>query len=397
MPAAPAAGAAEATGSAGADGRPRVLLLIKGLGLGGAERLLVDVMATRDRERFDYEVAYVLSSEAALVPAMKATGVPVHCLGGSASADLRWTRALRRLLARGHYDVLHAHLPYTAALGRLVALTLPGRHRPVLVYTEHSLWNKAAVVTKALNRATVGIDQALIVVSTAARDALPLALRTRARVVVHGVDRARFAELLEERQALRGAVRHELAVPDDELIALTVANLRSEKGYDVLLAAARLVVADGAPVRFVSVGRGPLEGELTAAADAAGLAGHLLFLGTRTDTARLMAGADIFVLPSHQEGLPVALMEAMSAGLPVVATVVGGVPDVVTDGVEGLLVPPGRADRLAEAVSQVARDPALRARLAEASLARSEVFDVRRAARVIESVYTELLDARRPR
>jgi glycosyltransferase involved in cell wall biosynthesis len=385
-------------GSTGPDaGRPRVLLLIKGLGLGGAERLLVDVMAARDREHFEYEVAYVLASQDALVPDMEATGVPVHCLGGSASADLRWTGSLRGLLTERHFDVLHAHLPYTAALGRLVALTLPRRRRPALVYTEHSLWNKAAVVTKALNRATVGIDQALIVVSVAARNALPRALRSQARVVVHGVDRTRFAALLEQRSSLRHDLRADLGMADDELIALTVANMRSEKGYDVLLEAARLVVAAGAPVRFVSVGRGPLERELAAAADAAGLAGHVHFLGTRTDTARLMAGADLFVLPSHQEGLPVALMEAMSTGLPVVATVVGGVPDVVTDDVEGLLVPAGRADLLAEAVIRVARDSALRSRLAEASLARSALFDVRNAAQSIESVYTELLDARRRR
>ncbi len=267
----------------------------------------------------------------------------------------------------------------------------------MLVYTEHSLWNKAAVVTKALNRVTVGIDRALIVVSVAARDALPRALRSRARVVVHGVNRERFDALLAERDAVRHAVRAELGIADHEILALTVANLRSEKGYDVLLDAARLVVAEEVPVRFVSVGRGPLEAELAAAAEAAGLAEHLRFLQTRTDTVRLMIGADLFVLPSHQEGLPVALMEAMSAGLPVVATIVGGVPDIVTDGVEGLLVPPGRADLLAQAVTRVAQDAALRSRLAQSSLARSTVFDVRGAAAAIEAVYTELLDGPRPR
>jgi len=189
-------------------------------------------------------------------------------------------------------------------------------------------------------------------------------------------------------------VRDELGVADDEVLALTVANLRSEKGYDVLLEAARLTVAAGAPVRFFSVGRGPLLADLERAADAGGLAGHLRFLGARTDTPRLMAGADLFVLPSHQEGLPVALMEAMSAGLPVVATTVGGVPDVITDGVEGLLVPPGRAELLAEAVQRLARDPALRTRLADASSQRSALFDVRGAARAIESLYAELLHAR---
>jgi Glycosyl transferase 4-like domain len=115
--------------------RPRVLLLIKGLGLGGAERLLVDVVGARDRERFDYEVAYVLSEQDALVSAMEGTGVPVHGLGAAASADLRWTAALRRLLVQGRFDVLHAHLPYTAAFGRLAALTLPRARRPAVVYT----------------------------------------------------------------------------------------------------------------------------------------------------------------------------------------------------------------------------------------------------------------------
>jgi L-malate glycosyltransferase len=377
--------------------RPRVLLLIKGLGLGGAERLLVDVVGARDRDRFDYEVAYVLAQQDALVSSMERTGVPVHGLGATASPDLRWTAALRRLLVGGRFDVLHAHLPYTAAFGRLVDLTVPRALRPAVVYTEHSLWNKAAVLTKALNRSTVGVDRALIVVSVAARDALPRSLRARARVVVHGVDRTRFVALRARRAELRREVREELGVPDDEVLALTVANLRSEKGYDVLLEAARLSAAAGTPVRFVSVGRGPLEAELAAMVQDMGLEGRVTLLGTRTDTARLMTGADIFVLPSHQEGLPVALMEAMSAGLPVVATIVGGVPDVVTDDVEGLLVPPHRPDLLAEAVARVARDGALRSRLADASLARSDGFDVRVAARTIEAVYDELLEARRPR
>ncbi len=382
----------------GDDGpRPRVLLLIKGLGLGGAERLLVDVVGARDRQRFDYEVAYVLSDQDALVPTMEAAGVPVHGLGASASADLRWTTALRRLLVQSRFDILHCHLPYTAAFGRLVALTVPRSRRPAVVYTEHSLWNKAAVVTKALNRSTVAVDSALIVVSVAARDALPRALRSRARVVVHGVDRTRFALSPDQRDLLRRDARLELGIADDEVLALTVANLRSEKGYDVLLETARLCVAAGAPVRFASVGRGPLEPELAASAQAAGLGGNFVFLGTRTDTPRLMAGADVFVLPSHQEGLPVALMEAMSVGLPVVATIVGGVPDVVSDDVEGLLVPPGRPDLLAEALRRVAGDASTRARLGAAASKRSEVFEVRVAARAIESVYAEVLAARSSR
>ena len=103
----------------------RVLLVIKCLGYGGAERLLVDTVATADRRRFDYEVAYVLREQDALVPAMRAGGTPVHSLGAAHNADLRWMAALRRLLVIGHYDVVHFHLPYAAALGQLVVASFP--------------------------------------------------------------------------------------------------------------------------------------------------------------------------------------------------------------------------------------------------------------------------------
>lgn len=376
--------------SPGTRRRTRVLLLIKGLGAGGAERLLVDVVANRDRERFDYEVAYVIGSLDALVPDLAATGVRVHRLGARASWDLRWPSRLRRLLVRGSYDIVHSHLPYSAGFGRLVVRTLPRTRRPALVYTEHSLWNKAAILTKALNSATVGMDDALIVVSPAARDALPARLSYRATVVVHGVDRARAEKILGDREDMRQVVRSELGVPEGHLLALTVANLREEKGYDVLIAAACFAVHQGAPIEFVSVGAGPDAESLSRERDEAGLGHHMRFLGFRADTLRLMAGADIFVLPSHQEGMPVALMEAMSMGLPVVATRVGGVPDVVTDGVEGLLVPTGRAELLWEAISKLAGDEGLRSRMSRAARQRSSEFDIAVATSAIEAMYDHL-------
>ena len=109
-----------------APGEPlRVLLVIKCLGYGGAERLLVDMVATVDRSRFNYEVAYVLREQDALVPAIRAGGTPVHSLGAAHNADLRWMAALRRLLVTGRYDVVHFHLPYAAAFGQLVVASLP--------------------------------------------------------------------------------------------------------------------------------------------------------------------------------------------------------------------------------------------------------------------------------
>ena len=375
--------------------RLRILLVIKCLGFGGAERLLVDMVARGDTHSFEYEVAYVLAAEHALVPDIIATGTPVHGLEGRGNGDLRWMGHLRRLMVDGQFDVVHFHLPYTAALGRLVVASLPAARRPAVVYTEHSLWNKMAVLIKGLNRATIGRDQALVVVSEAAHDALPHHLKERARVIVHGVDLSRSDALIADREAVRAEVRAELGVDSGELLALAVANLRPEKGYDVLLDAARLVADRGLPLRFAAVGRGPLEVELGERSRELGLEDRLQFLGQRHDVLRLLTAADLFVLASRQEGMPVSLMEATSIGAAIVATSVGGVPQVITDGVDGLVVPPGDPPALADAIERLVGDPDLRSELGRAAKLRSTMFDVTSACRQVEGIYRDVAGARR--
>ena len=375
----------------GAHRRPRVLLLIKCLGFGGAEQLLVDVVANRDAEAFDYEVAYVLASENSLVPAVQASGVPVHALGARGNGDPRWLPALRRLLVERRYDLVHFHLPYAAALGRLVALTLPRARRPVLVYTDHNMWDKTALALRGLNRAGIGRDSSLIAVSKSVGDALPGALRSRATVVVHGIDLGRIAELRARRPEIRAEVRAELGVPDGELLALTVANLRTQKGYDVFLEAARRVVDAGAPVRFAAVGRGPQHDEIHARHASLGLGERFRLLGPRSDALRLMAGADLFVLASRYEGLPVAIMEATSMGLTIVTTAVGEIPNFLHHERDALIVAPGDPAALAEAIERVTRDESLRCRLGHAAEAHSALFDIARATADIEDIYRRLL------
>jgi L-malate glycosyltransferase len=372
----------------------RVLLAIKTLGPGGAERLLVDLVAAGHRRSFQYEVAYVLAAQDALVAELRAGGTPVHSLGATHNLDLRWMSAFRRLLVAGEFDIVHFHLPYTAALGRLVVATLPRVRRPVTVYTEHSMWNKVAVLVKALNRSTVRRDRALVAVSQAAYDALPPALRPHARVVVHGVDLIRSRAAADRREATRAKVRAELGVAPGQVLVVTVANLRSEKGYDVLLDAASQLAQRGVPVRFAAAGQGSQAEELAERHRQLGLGDRFTFLGHRQDALDLVVAADVFVLASHQEGLPVALMEAASVGTAIVATAVGGVPQVVTDGVNGLVVPPGDPHALAAALELVSSDPTLRERLGRQAMADSSRYDIARASAEIEGIYTEVQAAR---
>jgi len=368
-----------------------VLLVIKSLAHGGAERLLVDLVGARDAGAFEYEVAYIISSGYALATEIEAHGVTVHPLGATHNLDVRWLGAFRRLLVGNHYDIVHFHLPYSAALGRPVVRSLPAGRRPTTLYTEHSLWNKVSPLVKALNRLTVDLDGEVIAVSRAAHDSLPPGVRRRARVVVHGVALGPSRERVTHRDQIRSALRAELDVPDGALLAVTVANLRSEKGYDVLLECARLTAERRLPVVFAAAGTGSLADELAATGRALGVEDRFRFLGHRTDALSLMVAADVVVLPSHQEGLPVVLMEATSVGATIVATSVGGVPDVITDGVNGLLVPPGRPDLLTDALEQLAADPDLRAALGARAASDSTRFDVARAGHELEDRYRALL------
>ena len=368
--------------------RLRVLLLIKGLGAGGAERLLVDVVAGASRDQIEYEVAYVLRHADTLVPELQRLGVPVHCLGSAASWDLRWLGALHRVLHQGRFDVVHSHLPYTGAFAPLVVATLRPSRRPKVVYTEHSTWNRTATLTRALNRAAAHLDDAVVTVSRPVHESLPAPLRRRARVVVHGIDMTKVSSVCD-RSSQRVTWHEALGVTGDDVVALTVANVRKEKGYDVLIRAAAAL--HGSPVRFVAVGGGPLEQWLQEEIRSMHVGPSFTYLGRRDGVMDLLAAADLFVLPSHFEGMPVALMEAMASGLPVVASAVGGILDVVDDGVEGLLVPPGDPAALAQAVRHLATDVELRARMAEASLRRAAAFDITRAVGELEELYDQLV------
>jgi len=361
-------------------------MLTKSLGPGGAERLIVNSVLHGTQESFGYQVAYVLSSESHLAPELARHGIPVHDLGARNDYDLRWLPRLRTLLRRERFDLVHSHLPYSAALGRLVVRSLPRAGRPRLVYTEHCDWARTALPVRALNRLTIRDDSAIIAVSEAARAALPTAVRRRAAVVVHGIDPPAATTAAE-----RAATKARLGAGDGQVLALTVANLRPQKGYEILLEAARSIIARGLPVTFVAAGSGPLEGELRAIHERTGLGEAFRLLGHRDDVAQLLGAADLFVLASHYEGLPLALMEAMAAAKPVVTTSVGGIPDVVVDGHNGLLVPPARPDLLADAITALAKDPARRLALGTAARETSARFDARAASSRVEACYRSIL------
>ncbi|MFP5417214.1 MAG: glycosyltransferase [Actinomycetes bacterium] len=364
--------------------RTKVLWLVKGLGPGGAEQLLLLAAKVADHGRFDYTVAYVRPDKTHLVPEFEAAGITPVRLGAGSRSRLGWLADLRKAVADA--DVVHAHSPVLASLARLLARTLPRRRRPAVVTTEHNEWSSHRAPTRLLNGLTTPLDDHHWAVSEQVRDTMWPSRRRGYQVLIHGID---TTEIPADADA-RARLRSELSVDDDEVLVLTVANLRRNKDYPNLLEAARLAVDAEPRLRFAAVGQGPLEAEIRALHSELGLGEAFQLLGFRRDVHELMAAADVFCLGSAHEGLPVAVMEAFAAGLPVVATSVGGLPRQVREGREGLLVPPSDAQALADALVKVARDDDLRRSLAEAARERAVDYDVRTAVTEQERVYAEL-------
>ncbi len=360
--------------------RRRVLLLIKGLGRGGAEQLLVSAARYRDRERFEYAVAYLLPEKDALVEELDALDVPAHCLEGR--HGLAWAARLRRLIHQQRIDLVHMHSPVAAAVGRLV---LPRRVR--IVYTEHNVWARYHPATRWANRLTFRRNAHVFAVSREVHSSIRVRrLTPPIETLHHGLDPEAFYA-----RELPDGVREELGVSPAAPLIGSVGNFKPSKGQGHLLRAAALVRRTHPDARFVMVGIGPLLERARSEARSLGLDGGVIFTGFREDAPRIASAYDIYVQPSEAEGLPIALLEAMALSRPVVATRVGGTPEVIEDGLNGLLVPPRDPEALAAAILRLLRDDILRARLGEAAKVRARDFDIRTAVGRMEAVYEELL------
>lgn len=377
--------------TAGPNEQIHVLWLIKGLGPGGAEHLLVSIARVADRERFRFTAGYVLDWKNHLVPMIENEGVDTVSFGVANALDLRWVWRLRAYLATHQVDVIHVHSPLVAGVARLVRLTL--RRRPPMVSTEHNSWGSHSLLTRWVNRLTFRLDAHHIAVSDPVVQSMPKGLRSMTETIVHGVDVAD----IDAYRPQRAEVREELGLGEDTVAICTVANLRWQKAYPDLLAAAQIVIDEGFDVTFLAAGQGPLEEEIRKLRDDLHLTDRFRLLGYRADVHRLLAGMDIFAMASLYEGYPIAVMEAMAAGLPVVATDAGSIGEAVSDGVDGFVVATGQPNQLAAALRKLLGDPDLRQRMSVAARAKGTNFGIQPAVRTTEVIYEAVVAGRPPR
>ena len=313
---------------------------------------LVSVLAVRG-----HASTVAAHPEGPLARAAAAAGARIIPLGIANHFDVRAALVLRRL-APG-FDVVHFHTARAHALaplsrGRGARLVVTRRmdYVPAGGPYVRFLYNRAVDAVIAISE---GVRTALIRVGVRAE---------RIRVVPSGID----ARALAAPPAARAAVRREWGLGDDEVAVVALGALEVRKGHAVLLAAAAGLASAAPRLRYVFCGEGRQAKALAGAA--AALDGAARLVGFRRDVAACLAAADIVALPSLQEGLGVAALEAMAAGRPVVASRVGGLAEAVVHEETGLLVPPGDPTALAAALARLARDPDLRARLGVAGHAR---------------------------
>jgi glycosyltransferase involved in cell wall biosynthesis len=372
---------------------PRVLALTVGLGLGGAERLLLLSAPRLRAQGFDVRVG-AFKRGGALVESLERQGVPVVTFDARHRGDLGSLLRLVRYLRRERIDILHAHLFYAN-----VAARLAGRFAsvPVVLTAHHDtdLW--MGPHHRLVERWTAPLGDRVVACSEAVRryaierHRLPAA---HVLTIANAIDAAAIPSGPEARARARAALG---AAPDD-LLAGTLGRLHEpKKGLRVFLAAAARVAAAHPRVRFVLIGDGPARADLERLAEALGLSGRVRFAGERPDATTLLAGLDLLLQPSLWEGFGLSALEGMAAGLPVVASRVGGLPEVIRDGVDGILVPPGDAPRLAAAMTALLMDPERSERLGQAARERAgSEFHVDRLVHETASLYRSLLEAARP-
>jgi len=342
-----------------------VLHLIDSLKIGGAEILLRELSVGLVRRGFRVSIGY--STSGPLVQELTALGLPLTRLARLMRIDPILFCGMISLIRRESPQIVHTHLFKSDFHGRLAA-RIAGV--PVVVSTLHSIdrWAQGRSLGRLYGWTARFADRVITVSEDVRRfHATYTGIAEEKLVTIeNGVDIQRFAEL----ESAGRVVRKELDIDNAALVFGVVGRLTPPKDHSTFLKAAALILQKAPQARFLLVGEGPLRKDLELQAQEIGLGNALIFTGLRKDIPAVLAAVDVLVFSSLWEGLPVALLEGMAAARPVVATAVGGIPEVVLPDKSAILVPPGDADALAQACLRLASDSATRHSMGQAGLER---------------------------
>lgn len=369
----------------------RVCHLIPDLPYGGAEQMLVEIVTYL--EEIDFVVGY-FGDKDYLASDLEQAGAEVRNFGEAFRFDPRAFYRMTRFLQANQFDVLHTHLPYAQILGRIGSLF---GNVDAVISTKHNVPSDNHPVTRPGTRLTREIDAVTVAVSNGVEYAFtgsshpPNEIGGRWCTIYNGIDVDEFRHDVERADADRVAA--ELGLDPETPTALSIGRYVPVKQQEDAIEA---VARRDRPIELIVAGWGPRKEKLRSKVRSEGVGDRVHVTGRVPAVHPYYALADVFVLPSRREGLPITLLEAMAAGLPVIATDIPGTREAVRDGETGLLYPPGDVSKLTELLD-LAHDPQRLEEYGTAGLRRArEVFSVEQMASSYGELYRELRSGWRP-
>lgn len=361
-----------------------ILFLSTSSGPGGAEQVISNLAASIDPEK--YRGVLCIFRSGWLQERSQSRGVPTYVIPTQGMTDWRWACRFRDLLKDEHVDLIHSHEFDANVQGAAVASYL-GIPLVATVHGKHYFWEKLRRrlayrwVSRRATMVAVSEDLKRFIVEKVGIDS------TRITVLYNGVDVPAAPDPFDIE-----AFRREMNLPEIDRVVGVVGNLYPVKGHQYLIDAIPKVLDQCPKTSFVFAGRGHLESDLKLQVNRLGLEKHVHFLGLRQDISRILALLDVFVLPSLSEGLSMAILEAMMAGKPVIATSVGGNPEIVVDRETGFLVPPKDSHALAESLMALLKDRGLAIKYGEKGKRRAErQFSLQAMVNAYQSLYDACL------
>ena len=328
----------------------KVIYLINGLGVGGAEMMLFRLLQRLDKSRFKPEVIALLNLKGPIKSELEKLGIEVNTLGIKSKMDIFSLYRLSRLIKNKKPEILHTQLFASDIVGRIIGKVLGV---PVIITSIRNIYYGGSIRDFMIKVTERCADKTTIVSSISAQRLIKnnVIPENKLMVLRNGIDPDYFCSEVSLEKKLH--IREKYDLPKDTFLLISVGSLTPQKGYSHLLDAIKNLSNNSFNFHLAIAGDGKLRDNLVSQVNEMGLSSNVSFLGRIDNVPELMAAADVLVLSSLWEGLPGVVLEAMASELPVVATAVGGTPEIVVDGVTGILVPAGDIEKLTKAICNI--------------------------------------------